>query len=238
MTATRLWGIDVSYHNGNINWERVKESGVQFAMLRAGFSNSPDVKFEENAKECERLNIPYGVYWFSYAYTMDMAKKEATACLRTIQNRKISFPVVFDFEYSSVDFAKKNYHTVTGEEMVSFAKVFLQEIENAGYYAMNYTNMDFLTRGFNKLCDRFDTWLARWKDDISDPGYPCGIWQYSSTGEIPGIKGKVDLNFAFKDYAKKEKTKNEYAELKKETLQEIIKEIEVKLTELKNAIGD
>ena len=102
-------GIDVSYFQGNVDWEAVKASGIRFAMLRAGYGvKTVDAQFKRNASECNRLGIPIGVYWFSYAYTTEMAQKEAEACIRTIQDFRIEYPVAFDYENESINYAKKN----------------------------------------------------------------------------------------------------------------------------------
>lgn len=194
-----LKGIDVSKHNGTISWDIVKNH-IDFAILRAGYGTTVDSKFHYNATKCNELNIPIGIYWFSYAKSVNQALDEANTCIKTIAKYKIDYPVCFDFEYDSVNNAKKKGVIVTKNLMVEMAKTFLFQIEKAGYYAMNYTNIDFLNRGFSEITNRFDTWLAQWGK--SSPSKPCGIWQYSSTGSIPGISGNVDLNYAMKSYGR------------------------------------
>lgn len=191
-------GIDISKHNGVIDWEKVSKE-IDFVMIRAGYGQTVDTKFTDNIKACNELNIPVGIYWFSYACTVTQAKQEAQKCIATIRKYKIDYPVCYDFEYDSLEYAKKKGIVVTKTLMVEMARAFLTEIENAGYYAMNYINIDFLNRGFYELTSRFDTWLAQWGK--SSPSKSCGIWQYSSTGKIDGIKGNVDLNYAMKDFA-------------------------------------
>ena len=94
-----IFGIDVSRFQGNIDWAEVKRAGVEFAMLRAGFgSGSIDVQFRRNAEGCCAEGIPFGVYWFSYAYTPDMARQEARQCLETIEDYRVEYPVCIDFE--------------------------------------------------------------------------------------------------------------------------------------------
>lgn len=196
-------GIDVSKHQGVIDWEQVKASGVQFAMIRAGYgANDIDAQFERNISECNRLGIPCGVYWFSYAYTEDMARKEAAYCLAAIKHYKLDYPVAFDFEYDSVAYAAKKGMTMTKNLASAIVTAFCEAIEAAGYYVVNYANQDYLTSYFNtNVKQAYDLWLAQWpkSPDLSAPP-ACGIWQYSSTGSVSGISGNVDLNAAYKDY--------------------------------------
>lgn len=213
-----LKGIDVSKHNGVINWMDVKYH-IDFAMLRAGYGkNNVDSMFNRNATECERYGIPYGIYWFSYAYTPEMARNEAKYCLEIISEYNPTYPVCFDFEYDSTAYAKKNGVTVTKKLMCDMAIAFLSEIEKAGYYAMNYTNIDYLNKGFSSLTSKYDTWLAQWS--VKTPSKPCGIWQYSDSGKVAGIAGKVDMNYSYHDYAEiTNKMKN-----KKDNNRAIVKE--------------
>ena len=135
-------GIDVSEHNGIIDWEKVKASGIGFAMLRGGYGQTLDKQFKRNASECNRLGIPCGIYWFSYALNAIGAEQEATVCLEAIKPYRIDFPVAFDLEYDSVKYAqKKGVYIGTGLAS-DMARAFLRKIRDAGYSAMNYTNQD------------------------------------------------------------------------------------------------
>lgn len=196
-------GIDVSKHNGTIDWAKVKASGIQFAMIRVGYgANNIDPQAKRNLAECNRLGIPCGVYWFSYAYTEAMARKEAEYCLAAIKPYKLSYPVAFDFEYDSVTYAAKKGVKVTAALASKITRTFCGAVESAGYYAVNYANADYLSRFFDAGIKKdFDLWLAQWPKapDLAKPP-ECGIWQYSSTGSVPGISGNVDLNAAYKDY--------------------------------------
>lgn len=194
--ATRK-GIDVSAWQGEVDWEKVKNE-VDFVILRAGCGTKLDKKFVRNADECTRLNIPFGVYWFSYAYTPEMAKEEAERVCAAVSDYKLSYPICFDFEYDSSNYAKRNGVEPTRELIVEIAKAFLSTVESKGYYAMNYTNLDYLNKGFSALTAKYDTWLAYWGKN--KPNKPCGIWQKSCTGRVNGIKGNVDEDIAYKDY--------------------------------------
>lgn len=193
--------IDISAWQGKPDFEKVKNQ-VDGVILRAGYGrNNVDDQFVRNISECNRLGIPCGVYWFSYAYTPSMALFEALACLNIIKDYRVELPVAFDWEYDSEKVAKNNGVTVTDTLTNSIAHNFCDEIEKAGYYAMLYTNPDMLKRYFNK-CDNYDLWLAQYpaKVDLSKPPMKCGIWQYSCTGVIDGIVGNVDLDNSYTDY--------------------------------------
>lgn len=197
-------GIDVSKWQGAIDWEAVKADGVEFTMLRAGYGQGNiDEQFRRNADECTRLGIPFGVYWFSYAYTEAMAEREAEYCLEAVKPYKLSYPIAFDFEYDSVDHASDKGVTVNKTLASSLARTFLNAIEAAGYYGMLYANPNYLSAYFeDDMPERYDIWLAKWpkEPDISvNPG-PGGMWQYTSSGAVDGINGRVDMNAAYRDY--------------------------------------
>ncbi len=204
-TATYKKGIDVSEWQGTIDWDKVKAAGIEFAMIKAGSGrNRVDPEFKRNISECNRLGIPCGVYWFSYAYTEELAHNEAKYCLEAIAPYKLDYPVAFDFEYDSVNNAAKLGIEITREMASSFARAFLEDIEAARYYAMLYTNSDYLKRYFDQdLAKRYDVWLAMWQanPNLNDkPTQAGGIWQYSDTGNVSGISARVDLDAAYYDY--------------------------------------
>lgn len=194
--------IDVSYHNGVIDWEKVKPQ-VDFVIIRAGYgANNIDQRFVRNITECNRLGIPCGVYWFSYARNADMAKQEAEYCLAAIKPYRVELPVCFDFEYDSVNRAKINGVKITPEMATSFVHAFCGTVEAAGYYAMNYANPDYLNRYFDETTLDYDLWLAQWplKPNPDKPPRTCGVWQYTSKGKIDGISGNVDVGAAYHNY--------------------------------------
>ncbi|MEY8413888.1 GH25 family lysozyme [Lachnospiraceae bacterium 62-26] len=186
--ATRK-GIDVSHHQGEINWEKVKASGIEFALIRCGygsdFTSQDDRYWLRNVSECERLGIPYGVYLYSYAKNTQEALSEARHVLRLIKGHKLSYPVYFDMEDDST----------IGSDFGAIAEVFCSTIQNAGYAVGVYANLDWWT---NRLTDsRFSNWY-RW---VAQYNTSCGytgdyaIWQYTSSGSVSGISGKVDMNY-------------------------------------------
>ncbi len=201
-TDTGTKGIDVSYAQGTIDWGRVKLSGVEFAMLRAsrGYISeakpmAQDITFEYNVTQATAYNINVGVYHYLYAETVEEAREEARFLLKTIEPYDITYPVVLDVE--------EQYQADLGSAKLSaMCEAFLEEIENAGYYAMIYSNKTWLTTylDMNRL-KAYDVWLAQWNTVPTYKG-SFGIWQYSSKGIVSGIDGYVDLNIAYKDYAK------------------------------------
>lgn len=194
-----LKGIDVSAWQGDIDWSAVKNS-IDFAIIRAGYGkNNIDKKAEQNVKGCEDNNIPFGLYWFSYAYTVEMARKEAQHLLQFVEGHTPLFPLYFDFEYDSVEYAKKNGAIITNNLLCEMATAFCKELESAGYYAGIYANNDYVKRMFGEdIFKMYDLWYARW--DVSEPGRSVNLWQNSSTGKVNGISGNVDTNIAFVDF--------------------------------------
>jgi len=194
-----LHGIDVSKHNGIIDWGKVEDSDIDFAMLRAGYGqNTVDLQFKRNAAECNRLGIPIGVYWFSYATTVFEVIKEAEFCIKTIEKYDIQYPVVFDLEYDTVKYAKSKGVILDSMMISAFAMAFLQVIENAGYKPMLYANPDYIKNMFKlALLTKYDLWLAHYS---AKPYCESAIWQYSDKGEIAGISGNVDMNYGYKSY--------------------------------------
>lgn len=190
-------GIDVSKWNGNIDWQKVKGAGINFAIIREGYGKkSPtqiDKKFKENIEGAKNAGINTGVYHYSYADSTNDAVNEAQFCLENIEGYALEYPVVFDFE-------DKEMLKLTNRQRTDICRAFCEEIEKAGYYVMIYANPNWLKSYLysDELLKDFDLWLAHW--GVEKPSYSCGIWQYSSTGKIDGINGNVDLNISYKNY--------------------------------------
>lgn len=195
-------GIDVSEFQGNIDWAKVK-GFADFAIIRAGYgAGHYDKCCEANIRGCINNGIPIGLYWFSYATTQSEAIIEANhLCSVADKYREhITYPLCFDFEDDSVTKGNKKGVYFNKSLIVSIAQAFLYRIEERGYYATLYSNINFLKKGYYELIDRFDLWLAQW--NVTSPAVTCGMWQYKSNGRVPGINGNVDLNIAFKEYGK------------------------------------
>ena len=206
-------GIDVSSHEGVINWDIAKDS-IDFAIIRAGWGkNNIDETAKKNVEECEKNNIPFGLYWFSYAYTVEMARNEAKYLLQFVDGHIPLFPLYFDFEYDSVNWAKKKGVIITKQLLNDMASAFCDELENAGYYAGIYANDDYIRNMYGEnIFKRYDLWYARW--NISEPDRLTNLWQNSSDGKISGIDSYVDTDICYFDYPTliKEKGFNKYKE--------------------------
>ena len=205
-------GIDISQHNGNIDWSKVKASGkVDFAILRCGFGREHirqiDRTFEKNYAECKRVGLPVGVYHYSYAGSAEDAEKEADFCLKLIRDKQLEFPVWYDIEERS--------HVLRGN-CDDLVKAFCGKLEAAGYFAGVYTFDSFAkTNLTDKTKKRYAMWIARIG---GAPKYsPYGMHQHSWTGNLSGINGDVDLNISYIDYSKiiKSKRLNGFAEAEK-----------------------
>ena len=183
-------GIDVSKWNGNVDWDKVKADGIDYVIIRAGYGNSNvDPYFKSHIEGASKAGLKIGIYWFSYATSVEKAKEEAAKCLETIApyKNKISYPVFDDFEYASVDYATKNGIKITKDLSSKMANVFLNEIKNAGYINGIYTNKDFGDRYFDEdiLYNNY-LWVAQYASTCTYPR-PYMMWQFTEKGTINGI---------------------------------------------------
>lgn len=192
-------GIDVSKHNGNIDWNAVKQSGeVDFAILRAGYGKSisqKDTKFEQNYAGCKTHGIPCGAYWYSYAITPTEAEAEARVFLQAIAGKQFEFPVYFDIEEKST--------LNTGSKNVSaIVKAFCNTMEKAGYWCGVYASRAHVQTYFDsETKNRYSMWIAEWGSKLNYSGGEVGMWQYSEKGKVDGIGGNVDMDVCYVDYS-------------------------------------
>ncbi len=198
-------GIDVSKWQGNIDWERVKASGVEFVIIKAGEGTSVARNFYANISGAKEAGLACGIYWFSNARSYSEAVDEANACLEVASQYQLEFPVVCDFEYRSIeDCGNPLQYDRRGATDAILG--FLGTIERGGFYSMLYTNRNFSSKyfEFDRISSEYDIWCAAY--NASSPGLSCGIWQYSQYGHVDGIdtdnygKAYVDLDVAYKDY--------------------------------------
>ena len=193
-------GLDVSRFQGEVDWERVKAAGYQFAMLRAGYGdNTVDEQFRRNASECNRIGLPVGAYWFCYAVSPENAAREADICIRTVSGYRLDYPVCYDIEQASANYIEEQGVSFTPALAQNLVKNFCSRVESKGYFAMFYSNQSFFNTYLGTaLAKRYAFWYARYTDTFD--GTDCGIWQYTNVGRIPGISGNVDLDLAYVDY--------------------------------------
>lgn len=200
--AEGMKGIDVSKHNGAIDWNKVKASGIQFAILRAGlgkYLNQKDENFDANYSGAKAAGIPVGAYWYSYAVTPDEAREEARVCIEVLKGKQFEFPIWFDQEEkASLDTGKANCSAMV--------RAFCDEMEKAGYFAGLYTSRSFLqTHIEDDIKTRYALWIAEWGDKLNYTG-DVGIWQ-TGTCSVNGITGDVDHDICYSDYPARIKAK-------------------------------
>lgn len=201
-----IHGIDVSKYQGDIDWKKVKESGVEFAIIRLGFRGfnegtlELDPYFVQNMEGATEAGVLVGVYFFSQATTIAEALEEADFVLEQIREYKISYPVIFDTEYVTTFDARAN--KLSRQLRTDVTKAFCEKIQSAGYHPMIYANTKWMVMGIDlEQLSAYDLWFAYYGNNLTFP-YNFQMYQYSDSGSIPGIKGNVDLNISFVDYAK------------------------------------
>ena len=194
-------GIDVSRYQGKIDFEAVKRSGIDFVIIRAGFgrvSTQIDPMFEQNYNAAKSAGLHVGAYWFSYADSPETAEIEASVFIQAIKGKQFDFPVYYDLENEP----SSNYYPLKrGSEFCSsLVKAFCNKLEDAGYWAGLYMSRSPLESVISKeVASRYAVWVAEYAKQTSYKGQ-YGIWQYSSTGIVPGINGNVDMDIANIDY--------------------------------------
>ena len=193
-------GIDVSYANGNIDWSKVKGSGIEFAILRSTFgSESPsqiDSQYFQNAQGCVKNNIPFATYHFAYFVNEQTAKDEADFAIKKANEYKnyIKF-IALDVEEDSVRYAKNMGYN---PDWTTCSITFMERVKAAGYTPVLYSNYNWLKNifNYNKL-KNYKLWYAA--PDAQSPAYTCAIWQYSWKGKVNGISGDVDMDYLYDD---------------------------------------
>ena len=187
-------GIDVSNFQGTIDWNQVKAAGIEFAILKVGpVYGKPDSTFERNATECERLGIPYGVYYYSYARSVADANKEADRTLAWLGGHHPSLPVYYDLEDNYIlqdpNFSK--------DKLAQIAQTFCNRMEAVGFKSGIYANLNWFNNYLNSpSLSGYDHWVAQynWRCDYAGS---YSFWQYSSSGNVPGVNGRCDMNYCF-----------------------------------------
>lgn len=192
-------GIDVSKWQGNIDWKKVKQSGVEFAMIRVGYRGSQtgkivmDPYFIKNIKGALTNNIHVGVYFFSMARTEAEAIEEANWTINAIKNYHVTYPIAFDLESFGLD----RLAGVSNSQLNKNAVAFLNQIQSCGYTAMHYGSKSKFGPIWNmNILNKYKIWLAHYTNKTNYAG-KYNMWQYTSKGIVPGINGNVDLNIAY-----------------------------------------
>lgn len=197
-----ILGIDVSGHNGNIDWLKVKESGIKFVYLRVGFRGYgneghiiKDELFENYYQDAKKVGLKIGVYFFSQAISHLEAMEEAFFTLKQIQHKQIDLPIAYDLE--DIDYDKARIDVASEKRRTECALVFCQKIKENNKQALIYANKYWLNNVYNpNLILNYPLWYAQY-DSLPDSDYPFFIWQYSDKGKVEGIDKETDLNLLF-----------------------------------------
>lgn len=191
-------GIDVSYHQGMINWQAVKATRkVNFAILRAGYGKyayQKDPMFERNYAGAKAAGIPVGAYWYSYAKSVEEAREEAKACVEVLRRNKFEYPIYYDIEDNTQGGLGKAVLT-------AMCEAFCDTLEKAGYYAGVYANTYWFTNKLDhaRLAAKYTIWLADYRK-YYDKDIVRHMHQYSAKGRVEGIQGRVDLDVCTLDF--------------------------------------
>lgn len=194
------YGIDVSSWQGKVDWQKVKNDGKTFAILRIGTGKGKDTYFEENYKNAKQAGINIGCYFYTYATTVKEAEKDAETVLSWLDGKQLEYPVYYDMENSA-----QLGSGITTAMRTEMCLAFLDKMSENGWYAGTYANgnwfSNYLDKG--KLGGKYELWLASWMDSglpSRDYSSQYGMWQYTDSGKVNGISTLVDLDVAYKDY--------------------------------------
>ena len=183
--------VDISKHNGIIDFNSLLENDIKAIIIRAGYgTNTQDKNFSSNIENALKLGFKVGVYWFGYAYTVEQAKQEALYCDKVISKYKndLSLPVFYDWEEDSYNYAKRQGVTVNKVLCSNMANKFCETLENLGYFVGVYSNIDYLNRFYNEnIKTRFSLWVAQWGKNCTYNGN-YDIWQFTDNLLIDGKK--------------------------------------------------
>lgn len=188
-------GIDVSEFQGKIDWNKVKSDGIKYAILRCGFgmdiTSQDDSCFKYNMEQCEKLGIPFGVYLFSYANTVEKARSEAQHTLRLIKGHKLSLGVWYDIEDNNTS------GKVSKEMLTNIINTYCNTIKNEGYCVGVYCSVSWLDNKIeSQIKNNYPIWVAQYYSKCEYTGKYV-LWQYSSSGKVNGISGNTDMNYLY-----------------------------------------
>ncbi len=207
--AIKVWGIDVSKYNAPIDWQKVKNAGVKFAILRVGFASTSnrnnlylDPYFEIFYKGAKAVGMPVGAYFYSRCNSVSTAKKEAEFILNAIKGKQFEYPIWLDVE------DQKTLQSVSRAAMTKAVVTCLEEIESAGYYVGIYSGKYILRDNLiDSELKNYDHWIAQYASRSTYTTYEIGMWQFGgevnflTEKKIPGIGSNVaDQNYSYKDY--------------------------------------
>lgn len=195
-------GCDVSFYNGNIDWNAVKNAGIEFAIIRIGFRGwgsaavYQDTCFEQNLRNAKNAGIKVGVYFYSSAVNKKEAVEEASICLDWMRGQSLDFPIYLDMEFSG-DYPNGRADKLSSSARVEIIQAFCETVKSGGYQAGLYSTQTFLRDEINLgLVSQYSIWMASFTDNYVVPNvnYRYDIWQFTDFGKVAGINGAVDFN--------------------------------------------
>lgn len=217
-----LKGIDVSQHQGKINWDVVK-GNIDYAILRLGWTGNKnnhtlDTQFERNYAECKRLGIPIGIYVYNYCNSIEKVKSGANWTIERLKGKTLELPIYLDMEDSTIRGLGK---TILTNMCIEFNSI----IEKAGFWAGVYANKDWFNNYLDKnvLGSRYTCWVAQYSSSCTLTIQNKDMWQYSDCGKVNGINGKVDMNYLYRDLLQEMKRNNINTNLK--SIEEVAHEV-------------
>lgn len=210
----KIKGVDLSYCQEGISFPALKQAGVKFAIIRAGFSTKKDVTMDKFVADCKKYGIDYGFYWYSYAMSVEQAKAEAEKCISVIKGLSPTYPVFFDME------EKNQISGLSTDTRTKMAIAFCEKIRQAGFKSGIYANPSFMENYYDKsrIVGRYDIWLAHWTNSPNCPSkynYGQTMWQWG-LDKIDGYD--IDGDICFFDYAKSAPEKKTVDELADEVI--------------------
>lgn len=203
--------IDVSTHNGNIDFKKVKAAGVDNVIIRCGYTGYgatqnryKDEKFETNYKKAKEAGLNVGAYYYAVALTEADAEKEASFVLSLLKGKQFELPIYYDVEDEhntrQAGVLKKNMAGLSKSLLTNITKTFCETVEKAGYYVGIYSGKYWFENKLDmSILERFTIWLAHWTTKTNYAG-SYDLWQYTDSGRVNGISGNVDMNELLKDF--------------------------------------
>ena len=194
----------MSYYQGKIDWKKVKKSGIDFAIIRLGYRGylngtlKLDTRFKYNIEEALEAGVDVGVYFFTQALTVEEAIEEAKFCVKHVRKYKLEYPIVIDTEAINNEKARSHVNELNVEELTLVCKAFCETVNDYGYDSSIYASKSWFLGKLNiEELEGCNKWLAHYTK-VTDYMYDYYMWQYTSDGRVPGIKGRVDMNIAMK----------------------------------------
>ena len=192
----RVQIIDVSKHNGVVDFNQVKAAGIEGVIIRAGYGKSVSQKdpyFEINYKSAKAAGLHVGAYWYSYTQTVGGAKDEAIACLEVIKGKCFDLPIYYDIE--------EKHQIAEGPAFLEgMINNFCERLEAAKKFTGVYMSAAYMKNVPMRTLVKYSLWVAQWNDKLTFNLIQPGMWQYTSKGIVPGIAGDVDRDYMFRDF--------------------------------------